>query len=180
MPIASVRAVRPLRRRAPRVEVDEGDQPCAASSVAMANPIPWAHRSPPPSCPPVVHPSNHLPHNIFSAATRWPIVRGGDRRPSRPPPGRAPITTGTGRITTEARLSPIKSMRRIGGIWIWIDNARVVITGGASNIGRGIVHGYAAEHSRILLCDIDEQQARRVEREALGRARPRFWSSSPI
>ena len=48
-----------------------------------------------------------------------------------------------------------------------LDNARVVITGGASNIGRGIVHGYAAEHSRILLCDIDEQQARRVEREAL-------------
>lgn len=47
-----------------------------------------------------------------------------------------------------------------------LDNARVVVTGGASNIGRGIVHGYAAEGSRILLCDIDGQQAARVEREA--------------
>ncbi len=48
-------------------------------------------------------------------------------------------------------------------------NARVVITGGASNIGRGIVHAFAAEQSRIVLCDIDEDQAKRVEREALER-----------
>ena len=47
-----------------------------------------------------------------------------------------------------------------------LDNARVVITGGASNIGRGIVHGYAAEHSRILLCDIDEQGPPRRTRGA--------------
>lgn len=47
-----------------------------------------------------------------------------------------------------------------------LDNARVVITGGASNIGRGIVHAFAAEHARIVLSDIDEDQAKRVEREA--------------
>ncbi|NMO01438.1 SDR family oxidoreductase [Gordonia sp. TBRC 11910] len=50
-----------------------------------------------------------------------------------------------------------------------LDNARVLITGGASNIGRGIVHAFAAERARILLCDIDEEQAKRTEREALER-----------
>ncbi len=46
-------------------------------------------------------------------------------------------------------------------------NARVVVTGGASNIGRGIVHAFASEQARIVLCDVDSEQARRVEREAL-------------
>ncbi|HET6153229.1 MAG TPA: SDR family oxidoreductase [Marmoricola sp.] len=46
-------------------------------------------------------------------------------------------------------------------------NARVLVTGGASNIGRGIVHAYAAEGSRIVLCDIDEVQATKVRAEAL-------------
>lgn len=46
-------------------------------------------------------------------------------------------------------------------------NARVVVTGGASNIGRGIVHGFAAEGSRILISDIDEEQALKVQKEAL-------------
>ncbi len=45
--------------------------------------------------------------------------------------------------------------------------ARVIVTGGASNIGRGIVHGFAGEGSRILLSDIDGEQAGRVRREAL-------------
>lgn len=44
--------------------------------------------------------------------------------------------------------------------------ARVIVTGGASNIGRGIVHAFAAEKSRILLCDIDGDQAKRVRAEA--------------
>ena len=45
--------------------------------------------------------------------------------------------------------------------------ARVVVTGGASNIGRGIVHGFAREGSRIVLCDIDGEQAAKVQAEAL-------------
>jgi 2-hydroxycyclohexanecarboxyl-CoA dehydrogenase len=44
--------------------------------------------------------------------------------------------------------------------------ARAVITGGASNIGRGIVHVFAAEGARIVISDIDEPQAERVRDEA--------------
>src|SRR5271166_3497810 len=40
--------------------------------------------------------------------------------------------------------------------------ARVVVTGGASNIGRGIVHEFAAEGARIVISDIDRPQAERV------------------
>lgn len=48
-----------------------------------------------------------------------------------------------------------------------LDQARVIITGGASNIGRGIVHGFAKEGARVVICDIDKQQAERVRVEAL-------------
>ncbi|KAA0120533.1 SDR family NAD(P)-dependent oxidoreductase [Mycolicibacterium sp. P9-22] len=48
-----------------------------------------------------------------------------------------------------------------------LSNARVVITGGASNIGRGIVHEFAAEGARIVLNDIDAPQAEKVRDEAL-------------
>lgn len=48
-----------------------------------------------------------------------------------------------------------------------LDNARVLITGGASNIGRGIVHGFAREHARIVISDIDGAQAKQVAREAV-------------
>lgn len=44
--------------------------------------------------------------------------------------------------------------------------AAVVVTGGASNIGRGIVHGFAREGSRILICDNDAAQGARVVHEA--------------
>ena len=44
--------------------------------------------------------------------------------------------------------------------------ARVVVTGGASNIGRGIVHVFAAEGARIVISDIDKPQAERVRGEA--------------
>jgi 2-hydroxycyclohexanecarboxyl-CoA dehydrogenase len=47
--------------------------------------------------------------------------------------------------------------------------ARVVVTGGASNIGRGIVHVFAAEGSRIVISDIDKPQAERVRGEAQAR-----------
>lgn len=46
-------------------------------------------------------------------------------------------------------------------------DARVVVTGGASNIGRGIVHGFAREGARILLADRDGEQAARVREEGL-------------
>jgi NAD(P)-dependent dehydrogenase (short-subunit alcohol dehydrogenase family) len=46
-------------------------------------------------------------------------------------------------------------------------DARVVVTGGASNIGRGIVHAFAAEHARIVIADLDADQAARVQAEAI-------------
>ncbi|SDU69117.1 SDR family NAD(P)-dependent oxidoreductase [Gordonia westfalica] len=45
-------------------------------------------------------------------------------------------------------------------------DARVLVTGGASNIGRGIVHGFAREGARIVLSDIDGEQAEKVAAEA--------------
>lgn len=48
-----------------------------------------------------------------------------------------------------------------------LDHARVIVTGGASNIGRGIVHAFAREHSRIVIADIDKDQSDRVRAEAL-------------
>jgi 2-hydroxycyclohexanecarboxyl-CoA dehydrogenase len=48
-----------------------------------------------------------------------------------------------------------------------LGGARVVVTGGASNIGRGIVHEFAAEGARIVISDIDEPQAEKVRAEAL-------------
>lgn len=48
-----------------------------------------------------------------------------------------------------------------------LDGARTIVTGGASNIGRGIVHGLAREGARIVLADRDADQAGRVRTEAL-------------
>jgi NAD(P)-dependent dehydrogenase (short-subunit alcohol dehydrogenase family) len=50
-----------------------------------------------------------------------------------------------------------------------LHGARVLVTGGASNIGRGIVHGFAAEGARLLICDVDGEQAAKVRAEALER-----------
>lgn len=47
-----------------------------------------------------------------------------------------------------------------------LQDCRVVITGGASNIGRGIVHGFARAGARIVLADVDAAQARQVCGEA--------------
>lgn len=48
-----------------------------------------------------------------------------------------------------------------------LGQSRVIVTGGASNIGRGIVHGFAKEGARIAICDIDGRQAEKVRAEAL-------------
>jgi NAD(P)-dependent dehydrogenase (short-subunit alcohol dehydrogenase family) len=48
-------------------------------------------------------------------------------------------------------------------------DARVVVTGGASNIGRGIVHAFAAEGARIVINDIDGPQAEKVSIDAVER-----------
>lgn len=42
----------------------------------------------------------------------------------------------------------------------------VLVTGGASNIGRAIARGFAAERCRLLIADIDRQQSERVAAEA--------------
>lgn len=47
--------------------------------------------------------------------------------------------------------------------------ARVLVTGGASNIGRGIVHGFASEGARVAIADMDGPQAEKVRAEALER-----------
>ncbi|BCP02639.1 hypothetical protein MINTM019_00950 [Mycobacterium paraintracellulare] len=46
-------------------------------------------------------------------------------------------------------------------------DARVLVTGGASNIGRAIVHEFASEGARVVLNDIDQPQAEKVRAEAL-------------
>src|SRR5260370_12574632 len=48
-------------------------------------------------------------------------------------------------------------------------NGRVVnVTGGASNVGRAISLGFADEGARVLIADVDLEQAKRVEAEAPG------------
>jgi len=44
--------------------------------------------------------------------------------------------------------------------------ARVIVTGGGANIGRGIVLGFAAEGARVLVADIDGPQAEAVAAQA--------------
>ncbi|MGB0238142.1 MAG: SDR family NAD(P)-dependent oxidoreductase [Cycloclasticus sp.] len=48
-----------------------------------------------------------------------------------------------------------------------LKNKSVIVTGGGSNIGRGIVLGFAKEGANITLADIDEVQANQVAELAL-------------
>ena len=42
----------------------------------------------------------------------------------------------------------------------------VIVTGGASNLGRAITLGFAHERARVVIADIDDAQSRKVEKEA--------------
>jgi len=42
----------------------------------------------------------------------------------------------------------------------------VIVTGGASNLGRAISLGFAGEGARVLIADVDLEQAKKVEAEA--------------
>ena len=48
-----------------------------------------------------------------------------------------------------------------------LKDGRVLVTGGGSNVGRGIVHGFAREGARVAICDIDRDQAEKVRTEAI-------------
>ena len=42
----------------------------------------------------------------------------------------------------------------------------VIVTGGASNLGRAITLGFAKEGARVVIADVDDEQAGKVEKEA--------------
>lgn len=44
-----------------------------------------------------------------------------------------------------------------------LSGANVVVSGGASNIGRAISIGFAKEGANVVIADIDEVQAKRVD-----------------
>jgi len=47
-------------------------------------------------------------------------------------------------------------------------DSAVVVTGGASNIGRAIVHGFAGEGARVMVADIDRARVEQTAAEAPG------------
>jgi 2-hydroxycyclohexanecarboxyl-CoA dehydrogenase len=47
-----------------------------------------------------------------------------------------------------------------------LDGRVVIVTGGASNLGRAITLGFASEGARVVIADVDDKQAKKVEGEA--------------
>jgi 2-hydroxycyclohexanecarboxyl-CoA dehydrogenase len=47
-----------------------------------------------------------------------------------------------------------------------LDGRIVIVTGGASNLGRAITLGFAHEGARVVIADVDDAQARKVASEA--------------
>jgi NAD(P)-dependent dehydrogenase (short-subunit alcohol dehydrogenase family) len=60
-----------------------------------------------------------------------------------------------------------------------LTDAGVLVVGGASHIGRAIVHGFAREHARIVIVDLDEERAEATaaEAEVLGSERPAVFKA---
>ena len=72
-------------------------------------------------------------------------------------------------MLTQMQLSRDTHIGLESGRWIvdlGLGNARVIVTGGASNIGQGIVFGFATEGARIAVLDKDARQAERTAERA--------------
>ena len=48
-----------------------------------------------------------------------------------------------------------------------LQNKTILVTGGASNIGRAIVLGFAREKAKVVIADIDDEQTAKVREEAI-------------
>jgi FlaA1/EpsC-like NDP-sugar epimerase len=64
-----------------------------------------------------------------------------------------------GSATSKGRdHNPERSSRRPSVLDLELTDRVVVVTGGASNIGRGIVHAFAQQGANVLIVDFDEQR----------------------
>lgn len=56
----------------------------------------------------------------------------------------------------------------------------VIVTGGASNVGRGIVLAFAGEGSHVVIADIDGVQSEKTAALARKRGGAGYWWSRPM
>jgi 2-hydroxycyclohexanecarboxyl-CoA dehydrogenase len=78
---------------------------------------------------------------------------------------------GTSQLSTAAAAADVLAAGRIAEcslMELGLRDRGVVVTGGASNIGRAIVHAFAAEGARVLIADIDQARAARTASETPG------------